>query len=371
MTARAIVMENKNGSCTVVTDEGEFRSIRGHFTPGQVISLPENRWKVNRMALMVASLLLLLAVSAVWKTMLPPAVASYVTLDLNPAVELALDSDNRVLGVRPLNGDEPLTEGLELTGIPLETAVDRIIKNAVSKKVLSSEGDVVVSTVTLENNKDLTKLNLLVRKTVENSLKSKGVSARVLVGQASPEARKKADSMGISTGRYLLYQDAAKKGLTVKPEDLKKKNITTIEKDRKIKIKDDLRVEADNKASGTKELETGDRSRNHPKEGTVHNSKAEKGRSKPVTPPKIKSQTEDKKTNGEEQKDDGNNKSTEKNEGKNQESNVPDYKKSVVILKQGENQLQFFQDLQNNQAEILEGTVNKDGQRLSPETINP
>ncbi len=248
MAGRAIILEVKKGVCTVMTPEGQFLRVkmRGDFRPGQEITLPEGRRGYSRLALLAASLILLLAATALWKVLLPPAVAAYVSLEINPAIELALDGKNVVRGVRPLDsGGEELAAGLKLVGLPLEGAVDRVITAAVNKNMIVFEDGVVVSTVTpADNLADPSGLDLLIRNTVEGSLKSRGIGARVLVGHASAEIREKAVRAGIPTGRYMLYLDAARKGVSVEPEALKKKNLVSIEREIKIKLGDVLEVNA-------------------------------------------------------------------------------------------------------------------------------
>lgn len=252
MAGRAIVLEVKKGVCTVVTADGEFLRVRvrGDFSPGQEMLLPQTRRRINRLVLLAASLLLFFAATILWKDLLTPAVAAYVSLEMNPAVELALDGKNVVRGVRPLDGSgEELAVGLKLTGLPLEEAVDKIISTAVGKKIIPAEGIVVVSAVTPAGElADPSSLDLLVRNTVESSLRSMGISARVLVGRASEEARGEAGRAGISTGRYMLYREAARKGVPVEAEDFRKKSIVSIEKEKKIKIRGTLEVETENQS---------------------------------------------------------------------------------------------------------------------------
>lgn len=263
MKGRAIILEVKRGSCTVITDGGEFLrlKIRGDFRPGQEITLPDRRRGIGRPALMAACLLMFLAATTLWRSLVPPAVAAYVSLEINSAVELALDKEYVVRGVRPLDGaGENLAAGLRLTGIPLEAAVDRIISEAVGKKTMSEDGGIVVSAVTPAGDPDPSSLGPLVKKTVETSLTSRGISARVVVGRASAEIREKAGKAGLSTGRYMIYLDASSKGLPVDTEDLRKSSIVSIERDRKIKVRETLEVEEDRQAvaAGSNRREGGD-----------------------------------------------------------------------------------------------------------------
>lgn len=247
MTKRAVVLEAKGGICTVLTADGEFRSLkmRGSFRPGQEIILPESRWRINRLALVAACLLLFFTATATWRTVMAPAVAAYVSLDINPAVELALDGKNVVCGVKPLDDDgKELVEGLELNGMDLEKAVERLIAAAVGKEYISAdEGNIIVFTVTPVGQHDSSQLDRLVRESVETSLVTLEVKAQVLVGSAPPEIREKAQKEGVPPGRYMMFLDASKKGMSVNLEDFKKKSIPSIERDKKIKVKNGLEVE--------------------------------------------------------------------------------------------------------------------------------
>ncbi|MFZ5631363.1 MAG: anti-sigma factor domain-containing protein [Bacillota bacterium] len=248
MTGRAVVMEVKDGTCTVLTAEGEFRrlKLRGNYRPGQEITIPDAGWRVSRVVLMAACLLLFFVTTALWRTLLVPAVASYVSLDINPSVELALDEENVVCGVKPLDDDgKELVSGLKLSGATLENALDQIITAAIGKNYIQPEEEnIILFTVTPVGNRDPSPVDLLVRESIDAPLKQKKVKAQVVVGDASPEIREMAEKAGVSTGRYMLFQNAVKKGMNIEPEDFRRKSIYSIEKDHKIKIKDAIEAES-------------------------------------------------------------------------------------------------------------------------------
>lgn len=248
MKERAVVLETKNQVVTVVTAGGEFRKVRlkGDFRPGQEIFLPEKGWRPGRLALIAACLLLFFTFTALWRPWVDPAVAAYVSLEINPGVELALDRDGVVRGVRPLDdGGKDLAAGLDLRGMPLEEAVDRVLAEAVSKDIITAPEGVVMFTVTPVGDLDLSRVEGAVRDSAGASLKSRGISARVVVGSASPEVREKAEQEGISTGRYMLYMDALQKGIPVAPQDFRGKSVNLIEREKHIRVMDSLKVEAE------------------------------------------------------------------------------------------------------------------------------
>lgn len=242
MTGRAVVMEVENGFCTVLTDDGEFRRLKmkGTYRPGQVINLPAVKWNTGRYAMAAACVLLMLAVTAVWQFMTVPAVASYVSMDINPSLELALDEDNVVREVKSLDdAGNQLISGLELEGGSLEYTLEQIVLAAIGKNYIRPEAEnIILFTVTPVGDRDPSTVDQLVKESIAAPLRGKNIKARVVVGNVTPEIREKSQETGISPGRYLLLQDAAKKGLDIKPEELKSKSIQSIEKEHKIKIQD-------------------------------------------------------------------------------------------------------------------------------------
>ncbi|MCL5057675.1 MAG: anti-sigma factor domain-containing protein [Actinobacteria bacterium] len=241
MREKAIVLEVNKKYCTVLTSGGDFRKVRmrGVFSAGQEICLPDNGPGVYRYALAAACLAFFIITAGLWKFWTLPAVAAYVCLDINPSVEMALDRDSVVRGVNPLNEDgENLVAGLDLKGKDVREAVEGLIGAATDKKyILPGEENVVMSSVIpAEDQSGSPEMDLLVKQSIENSLQRKNIQAEVVVVNASPVVREEAGKAGMSTGRYMLYLNARERGADVSPADFKNKSIRIIEKEQKIKI---------------------------------------------------------------------------------------------------------------------------------------
>ncbi|MCL6477198.1 MAG: anti-sigma factor domain-containing protein [Peptococcaceae bacterium] len=256
MTGRAVVLEVKGGTCTVLTAEGEFRrlKLRGNYRPGQEITIPDAGWRSSRVALVAACLLLFFLATALWRAVMVPAVASYVSLDINPSVELALDDKNIVCGVKPLDEDgKELISGLELNGLTLENTLDQIITTAIDKNYIQPEDEnIILFTVIPVDGRDPAPVDNLVKESINAPLKLKKVQAQVVVGNATPEIREEAEKAGISPGRYMLFQSVAKKDVSIKPEEFRGKSIDSIEKEHKIKIKDTIEKDWGSWKNGSK-----------------------------------------------------------------------------------------------------------------------
>lgn len=145
-----------------------------------------------------------------------PKVFAYVDVDINPSLEIRIDESGNVLSLVPLNEDAKiLTKKIKLSNISLSKAVDNIIDETKKDTTLSTvEKDYILVSSTLNHNKNKTgnEYNLKKEKldTIMNSLKEsikdKGKVNSYLL-QTNLQERKYARNIGLSTGRYLLYNE--------------------------------------------------------------------------------------------------------------------------------------------------------------------
>lgn len=241
MTEKAVILEVNKRTCTVVTADGEFRQLklRGNYRPGQQITLPQAVKNTYRYTLVAACLLLFLAAAGLWGKWMNPAVAAYVSLDINPSVEIALDKQNIVRGLNPLNDDgKELVMGLQIKGKNLDMALQSLIGAAISKNYINTRGEnVILSAVTPLSGSTDAGLDDLIRESLEAYLEKGNVKAEVVVGNIPPDTREEAQKAGMSAGRYMIFMNAVKNGKNVRPDDFKG-NIYKIQQDQKIKVKD-------------------------------------------------------------------------------------------------------------------------------------
>ena len=83
-------------------------------------------------AQMAAAAVLLLVLASVFLPLSQqPVAAAYVTLDINPSVELTVSSSRKVISVQALNEDgAEVLEGLKLKGAHLEKAIKLFMQAA-------------------------------------------------------------------------------------------------------------------------------------------------------------------------------------------------------------------------------------------------
>src|SRR5690242_7947470 len=127
---RGIVMEIYKRHLVVLTPDGQFRKVpaRKMAVVGEEIRFAEpvayRRPRALRSAMIGASaVLLLLCVPLFAKQYASGApVVAYLTMDINPSVELGVGDDDRVMELRAVNSDgAKVTKGLPYKGQPVET----------------------------------------------------------------------------------------------------------------------------------------------------------------------------------------------------------------------------------------------------------
>lgn len=249
MKERALVLEIKKKTCLVMTEDGDFReaALQPGINPGQEIMIPvKRRFVYLKPWLVAASLVVMLAAAGMYRDWLSPAVAAYVSLDINPSVELALDRNLIVTGAEGLDqGGEKLLHEVKVKGMPLDTAVDKLLAAAINDNYISEgKENIILTTVTVKGNQSRPVDGDKLMQAIERPLKKAQIRAEVVVGNAPPEIRDSAHNQGLSTGRYLMYLEAEREGKTVRPEQFRVNSISSIEKENDIdlhKIMDNIK----------------------------------------------------------------------------------------------------------------------------------
>lgn len=162
---------------------------------------------------------------------------AYVSVDINPSVEVVIDDGYKVTEVTAMNEDaKEVLEGLVLEGKVLKTAVTEIIKKAESSGYITDDKEnyVLISMVLNDESKEYNqdvkeeKLNELdenitqgVKELGNNNIVQKTV-------KLTSEERKEAIENDVSMGRYSLFLEAKEKGLEVTIGEVKTNEVSVI-----------------------------------------------------------------------------------------------------------------------------------------------
>jgi hypothetical protein len=238
-----MVIKIEGRSCLAVTPDGDFREVplpKGVVTRlGQQITLDQKKKRLPylRLFMAAASFLIIVLAGQLYLGHAPQAVA-YLTIDINPSIELAVSSDGKVVSSKSLNSDgERILSEIRLKGFDLDKAVGIIVSQAIADNYLTKADDnVILATLTVNEDSDpLVDLEFVYR-AIKSSMDSGGVVSEVIIDTVKPEMRQEAEESGISTGRLLLQKKTAEKSLPVSGSDVSTMSLSKFEKEKEVTI---------------------------------------------------------------------------------------------------------------------------------------
>ncbi|WP_276354769.1 anti-sigma factor domain-containing protein [Cohnella caldifontis] len=248
---RGTVMEKGGGSAVVLTPDGEFVRVKadGDVAVGQEIAWSEadrlpaagragirrrGRWAAAGTS---AAVLLLLAFS-LW-SFRTPAVVAYVSMDINPSIEMGLDAKERVLELKALNSDaEALVSRVAYRKKSVEEVTRTLAGKLTASKILDAdEGEIVIASVRLRKVDEQWEAKVTGK--IEQILKEAGTEESGSDVSASgsltvetvflpAEVREEAKQNGVSSGKMAVWLAAESAGHDVPLAELKEKSVKTI-----------------------------------------------------------------------------------------------------------------------------------------------
>ncbi|WP_349408403.1 anti-sigma factor domain-containing protein [Pseudalkalibacillus sp. SCS-8] len=243
---RGLIMKVSRRKAVILTKDGSFEQVRlkkgEQPEVGQEYICPADEVKTalrpNRVFLPSFSLALVaIIVFVLFAGGLPfghqkASAAAYVSFDINPSIEVAVDEDMNIVKVRALNEDaKKLLEGTDgyedasllyfsqdLFGLLQEYGYfdkfdDLLIASSYKESSVSPE----------------------LRKRLQGEIEQfksfehiQNTNIVISIMEATPDSRKKANELGLSMGKFLVYQDAAENNDSLELEDLRNFSIKEV-----------------------------------------------------------------------------------------------------------------------------------------------
>ncbi|QGG46691.1 anti-sigma factor domain-containing protein [Heliorestis convoluta] len=144
----------------------------------------------------------------------------YVSVDINPSIELGLNEQDQVITMRSLNDEgEKIIAQRALEGLPVEKAIQEIAAEALLQGYLASNKAntllITVYTEGEENEKEAQKvLEDKLRQSAQQILAQDNLPThKVQTIQVSKEQRERAEELGLSVGKFAQLLDAMEQGV--------------------------------------------------------------------------------------------------------------------------------------------------------------
>ena len=195
---------------------------------GTVINMPTMKTAKRKWTILVAACLavVLLAGGGVLYQQ-ANAVASVVSLDVNPSIELKVNSSEKVLVCTPLNEDAKailadMSNGADLKGAKLDVAVNAIVGSLVRNGYLDSISSAIMISVEDKDAARAEKLQRELTSTVDGVLQTSEAKAAVLTQTLTQDAAREqqARENSISTGKAALVNRVLALNSALKFEEL-------------------------------------------------------------------------------------------------------------------------------------------------------
>ena len=136
---------------------------------------------------------------------------SYISIDVNPSVELKLNLFDRVIAWNGYNDDgEAIAQGLDLYNMPYTQAVDTLLQDHQMEQCLAKEGAQLVFTVSSDKEEELT----AGIESCQGYILHHGTCT-----SAGTEEVHEAHELGLSMGRYRVYLELQQAGIKITPEE--------------------------------------------------------------------------------------------------------------------------------------------------------
>jgi hypothetical protein len=249
---RGVVLKIQNGYCYVLTPDRRFLKVPAlpNAAIGQEIEWihPEleegnspqgrsgSRWKRFWLPVAGVAASFLLALG-IWqgRTWFQPANAfAYVSLDINPSIELSVDRNRRVLEQHAWNDDgKKVLSEISIAHDPVQQAIRKITKQAQLDGFLKPDSDILVTATPVDtrDTRDLQSIqqlqNFLVSD-IRSTLPAKTVLVKGMT--VSSEVRKAAEKAHLSPGKFALYLQAQAQGVPITVDQLQKQPISELVK---------------------------------------------------------------------------------------------------------------------------------------------
>lgn len=238
-----VVMSIHKHHAIVVTADGQFlrAPIQGKPQIGEEITFEEEQRKVYSFKTpywyvgAAAIVLILFLPILLFVQQADHSVVAYLSMDINPSIEIGVDDKEKVRELRALNDDgEQIIKDLKFKGVNVESIVGTILERAkVSHYLDTPNKDIFITSIMMGNS---TGLNLdyesilagKVDQTLRNlldQLDGEAASAQVTTMAVPNEVREEADVNGISSGKMVVYLMAKDEGYEINLEQLKGQSI--------------------------------------------------------------------------------------------------------------------------------------------------
>lgn len=211
---KAVVMKINKNKAVILKDDGSFISVANrNYTVGQKLKIKDKSSNSTISiklikAAVAAACIMLICFGAVYTYNVPQ---SYVSLDINPSIELEINMFNRVISANGVNDDGiTVLENLEIGSKTMERALEMIMYQINKDGYINTgEEKPVVIGVHCSNHEKEKKVMENAKLQIEQSLENLAISTTVSIVTLDAQTIEQAHEIGTTGGKLNLAEEYA------------------------------------------------------------------------------------------------------------------------------------------------------------------
>jgi hypothetical protein len=236
---QGLVAKVKDDYCVIINRSGLYEKIpipaAGARVGSEIVHQNPVVSSYIRPVLVAASLLILfLGYTLFHQATLPQAMA-YVSLDINPSLELSVDKNLKVIDVICFNNDAAnLVKQESFKGKNLYDALAIIVNKAIAGKYIRADQDNLIITTVAPTATASTEAGAIpidqkkIQQVLEKSMQSDGLNGEVKIYSVTDDFRAIAENSGLSPGKFLIYEQLKNTGAKIGIDEVKTNNINNL-----------------------------------------------------------------------------------------------------------------------------------------------
>lgn len=157
---------------------------------------------------------------------------AYVSVDINPSVELGVNAFDTVVSVEAYNEDgSNILEGTDLLNVKVDEAVSTVVTNAINDGYIKEDGTSAIEITTSTDKTDVAaELDETLKEVVDETLDDNNVEAEVETQNVALARRDEARKLGITPGKLNLIQKLQALDPTITVDEYKNSSVKDIQK---------------------------------------------------------------------------------------------------------------------------------------------
>ncbi len=191
----------------------EIYTPGGRLAVGQMLEVPApssffNRRPFMKYAAAAAALVLALLLGIVYPLAGPGTAVASVALEINAGIELMINRESKVIQVRSAGeGAEHVLKNLELRGLDVYEAIERILEDARARGFFEDSQILVLASVVLKDDEAGDVINVdKLRCEIYEDMAGGKAPGLIIVSEADVGKKRQAESHQMTLNSYLVYE---------------------------------------------------------------------------------------------------------------------------------------------------------------------